>query len=396
MIRSAILACLIFIAGFDLSPAHSRQAILSDDDRATAAAFAPWPPRFDGDASNWASKNETAIALGAQLFFDPALSAAKDMSCASCHNPEQGLGDGVALGHGKITLSRNTPGLFNLGHARWFGWDGAADSLWAQSIRPMVSAEEMAASPAYLKSVLTGSPDYSCAIRQVFGKDPAGLSDEQAMVQIAKALAAYQETLVTAWTPFDAFADAVRKNDAEGIAAYPDDAKRGFKIFVGEGRCNLCHFGPNFTNGEFADVGVPFFIAPGKVDKGRYGGIDQVKASPYNRLGRFNDDPNRTDAVSTRHVEKTHRNWGEFKVPSLRNTALTAPYMHNGSLATLRDVIDHYSELNEERLHSDGEKILRPLNLSNSEKDDLEAFLNSLTAPLIDSPYPPKTIPGCE
>jgi cytochrome c peroxidase len=114
------------------------------------------------------------------------------------------------------------------------------------------------------------------------------------------------------------------------------------------------------------------------VDAGRQAGIKKLKESPFNLLGRHNDDAAQTTATGTRHVELQHRNFGEFRVPGLRNVALTAPYMHNGSLATLRDVVRHYSELNEERLHADGERILRPLRLSEQEISDLVAFLESL------------------
>jgi len=149
------------------------------------------------------------------------------------------------------------------------------------------------------------------------------------------------------------------------------------RIFIGEGRCNLCHFGPRFSNGEFADVGIPYFIEGG-VDAGRYVGIQEVKANPYNLLGKYNDGDPDENAVSSAHVRQTHRNWGEFKVPGLRGVAATAPYMHNGSLPTLREVVNHYSKLDEERLHSDGEKILRPLNLTPDQIDDLVSFLRSL------------------
>ncbi|MGH8734350.1 MAG: cytochrome-c peroxidase, partial [Burkholderiales bacterium] len=131
---------------------------------------------------------------------------------------------------------------------------------------------------------------------------------------------------------------------------------------------------------EFADTGVPFFAARGRVDSGRSSGIQKLKASALNLLGRYNDDPAGSTAVGTRHVELQHRNFGEFRVPGLRNVALTAPYMHNGSLATLRDVVKFYSELNEERLHADGERVLKPLKLTQAEIDDVVAFLESLTA----------------
>jgi cytochrome c peroxidase len=164
------------------------------------------------------------------------------------------------------------------------------------------------------------------------------------------------------------------------MARYPPAAQRGLQMFVGKGQCSACHLGPNFTSGEFEDVGVPHFAEKGRVDPGRHGGIAALQASPFNLLGPYNDDPGKAPGVATRHVEQLHRNWGEFRVPSLRNVARTAPYMHNGSLATLADVVRHYSEVNEERLHGmDGQRLIRPLRLSPAERADLVAFLETLS-----------------
>jgi cytochrome c peroxidase len=198
------------------------------------------------------------------------------------------------------------------------------------------------------------------------------------MANIAKALAGYQETLTSGRSAFDRFRDALAADDAAEIASYPAAAQRGAKLFVGRGRCDLCHFGANFTNGEFHDIGLPHFPEQGRVDKGRYGGILVLRRSRYNLLGPFNDDAGRTTAGFTRHVRLTQRNWGEFRVPSLRNVTQTAPYMHDGSKATLADVVRHYSDIPEERLHQDGEKLLRPLNLTDGEIADLVAFLRTL------------------
>jgi cytochrome c peroxidase len=161
---------------------------------------------------------------------------------------------------------------------------------------------------------------------------------------------------------------------------YPAAAQRGLQIFVGKGNCSVCHSGPQFTNGEFADIGVAFFAARGRVDSGRHEGIRKLKANAHNLLGRFNDDAARASAAGTRQVAAQHRNFGEFRVPGLRNVARTAPYMHDGSFATLREVVKNYSEINEERLHADGEKLLRPLNLPDREVDDLVVFLESLSS----------------
>jgi cytochrome c peroxidase len=123
------------------------------------------------------------------------------------------------------------------------------------------------------------------------------------------------------------------------------------------------------------------------VDAGRYDGIRRLQASPYNLLGTHSDDASGKAATRTRHVELTQRTFGQFKTPSLRNAALTAPYMHNGSLATLRDVVRHYSELDPQRVHSHGEAaLLQPLKLADREIDDLVAFLESLTDPNARSP----------
>ena len=175
------------------------------------------------------------------------------------------------------------------------------------------------------------------------------------------------------------FRDALQRGDGETAARYPLAAQRGLRLFLGEGRCTTCHAGPSFTNGEFGDIGIPFFVQGG-VDGGRYKGLEKLLASPYNRLGAFNDageqDPR---AVSTRHVTLQPRHFGEFRVPSLRQLTHTAPYMHNGSVATLEAVVNHYSNLPEERLHTDGERILRPLQLSDQQAADLTAFLRSLS-----------------
>ncbi len=160
---------------------------------------------------------------------------------------------------------------------------------------------------------------------------------------------------------------------------YSASAQRGLKIFVGKGACSTCHTGPGFTNGEFHAIGVSFFAAAGRVDPGRYEGIKRLQANPFNLLGRFNDDVKRSTAISTRHVASEQRNFGEFRTPSLRNVSLTNPYMHDGQHKTLRDVLKHYSELNPDRLHADGESLLKPLRLSAQETNDLVVFLETLS-----------------
>ena len=338
----------------------------------------PWPPASTPDPSNRASGNEAAIAFGRALFFDARLSVSGSVSCASCHRPDAGWTDGLARSRGQRAVDRNALSLFNLRFNRWFGWDGAQDTLWAQNLRPLLDRREMGIGAAGAARLVRADRTLSCHYRLAFGPAP-GADDERVFVDLGKALAAFLETLVTGRTPFDDFRDALARNDAAGRARYPAAAKRGLRLFVGRGNCAFCHFGPAFTNGEFADAGVPHFAGPGRADPGRFGGIRKLRKSPYTLLGRFNDDPARSTAVKTRHVRLAHSNFGEFRVPGLRNAALTAPFMHAGSLTTLADVVRHYSTLDEERLHAGGERILRRLDLTAREQADLVAFLDSLT-----------------
>jgi cytochrome c peroxidase len=351
---------------------------LSDAEMGRILAHGPWPPRWQPDPSNRVSGNADAIALGAVLFREPRLSRPGTIACSSCHQPARAFTDGVAHAKGVAEGHRNTISVANARLQRWFGWDGAGDSLWAQSLRPILASDEMGGDFARLAALLRSDESLRRRYRDTFGTEPAA-ADEAVAVDAAKALAAFQETIATGRTPFDDYRDALARGDRVAAARYPGPARRGLAIFVGKGRCNICHIGPNFTNGEFHDVGIAFFSGPGQVDAGRYNGIGRVQASRYNLLGPFNDDATASTATGTRYVAREHRNFGEFRVPSLRNVARTAPYMHNGSLRTLRDVVKHYSEIDEDRLHADGERILRPLHLSESEIDDVVAFLESLS-----------------
>lgn len=350
------------------------QVEFTSDEVARILSLGPWPPPAARDPSNRASGNAAAIALGEALFRDAALSRSGEIACSTCHRPDRAFTDGLPRAQGMARGDRNTQSLRNAGGQRWYAWDGASDSLWAQSLRPMLDAKEMASDVATIASRVRAR---NAAYAAAFGYAP-GAGDEAVAVDAAKALAAYVETLVTPRTPFDDFRDALARGDREAMRRYPILAQRGLAIFVGSGNCIACHAGPRLSNGEFHGVGIAFFVEPGRVDPGRHGGIARVTSSRYNLLGAYNDDPMRSTATSTRLVLTDHRNFGEFKVPSLRGVKATAPYMHDGSLATLREVVRHYSNLPEDRLHADGEQIVKPLGLDKYDVDALVAFLESL------------------
>jgi len=366
-------------AAADTSPALLD---FTPEERARILSHGPWPVATAPDAGNRVQDRPAAVAWGRTLFFDAGLSASGRVSCASCHVPARAFQDGVPTARVDADTAqpgrRNTPSLLDAAQHRWLGWDGAHDSLWAASLAPLLAPDEMGQSAPALASRLRGHAASRASYRRAFGR-PMPRDDERLVVDVAKALAAYQATLRSPRTPFDDFRDALQRGRLRAAAAYPMAAQRGLRIFIGHGRCSVCHAGPTFTNGEFADIGVPFFV-PGGVDPGRHGGLQQLQASRMNRLGSYSDggqqDPR---AVTTRHVLIEPRHFGEFRVPGLRLLTHTAPYMHNGSLATLEDVVQHYSALNEDRLHADGERILRRLNLTAEQAADLATFLRSLS-----------------
>ena len=353
----------------------------------------PWPLPWRGDRSNRVSGKPAAIAFGERLFFDPRLSVKGAVACATCHVPEHNWTDGRKLAVGLEEADRNTPTVLNVRTNRWFGWGGSGDSLWAQSIRPMLDGLEMGMTEKRVADLIRNDSEFSCRYQKTFGAPPSPADDDAVMVGAAKALAAFQETLVTGRTPFDAFRDALARGDRKAAARYPENAQRGLKIFVGKGLCSVCHFGPNFTNGEFDEIGIQHYTRTRGIDWGRYTGIKAMEASRFNLLGAYNDDPSRASAIFSRHVALDLRNYGQFRVPGLRNVALTAPYMHNGDLATLRDVVKHYSEIDPSRMHlgpdmldSDGvaiaipiATILKPLHLTEQEIGDVVVFLETLT-----------------
>ena len=376
MRRTALLFVMLLAGG--LARAEAALDWTAEQVRAVAA-HGPWPPSPVSDPSNRVSGDAAAIALGRHLFDEPRLSGGGQMSCGACHQAGRDWRDGRARALGLVELDRRTPSLWNVGHQHWFGWDGAADSLWMQSLRPILDPKEMAGSAAAVATLLREDERLACGYARAFGETP-GADDEKLLVDAAKALAAFQQTLVTPRTAFDRFRDALVAGDRAGMQRYPASAQRGLKIFIGRGNCASCHFGPQFSNGEFGDTGVAFFVRPGEVDSGRHGGIARLKASPFNRLGRHSDDASGASATRTRHVEAQHRNFGEFRVPGLRQVGRTGPYMHDGSLATLEDVVKHYSTVSPDRLHSDGTPLVRPLALSEPESADLVAFLRTLDA----------------
>lgn len=279
----------------------------------------------------------TSEDLGRFLFNDPLLSSDQTVSCASCHLPAFAFSDtsAVSLGVGGQAGTRNTPAITNMSARSAFFWDGRAGSLEAQVLGPIENPVEMNLPLPLALQRLRNSARYRNYFEAIYGRPADSLS-------LADALASFVRTLETSNTPFDRW----MQDQQPGMSA---SAVRGRKVFMEKGKCFDCHFSPDFTGDEFRNIGL-------------YDG--KKWADP----GRF-------------AITRDSADLGKFKVPGLRNVAVTAPYMHDGSFRTLREVIDYYDQPDRFAPHGMNRDTLlaRPLGLSEAEKVDLEAFLHALT-----------------
>jgi cytochrome c peroxidase len=199
---------------------------------------------------------------------------------------------------------------------------------------------------------------------------------------VGKAISAYERRLRSHRSPFDVFVEGIRSQDPEKLRALSSAAMRGLKLFVGKGRCRLCHSGPNFTDGEFHNLGIQ--SRSGEAFPGRYAAIEELRSDPFNSKGSFSDDA-AAGQQKLDHIPVSQDLWGQFKTPSLRNVAKTAPYMHQGQISTLVEVIRFYSTLRGMKEAGNHEhSILVPLMLRHDEINSLVAFLESLTDEVLD------------
>ena len=378
--RAAVGAACALLAG--TSPAEQdlgAKPVFTAAEIKIILSHGPWPAFAQPDVSNRVSGQADAIEFGTRLFFDQRLSGKGTVACASCHVPERNWSDNLRRGVGMSEVDRNTPTVMNLAASRWYGWDGASDSLWSQSLRPILDERELAATPRHVAQLVRGDEQLSCRYRKAFGTAPSPSDDEAVFVDVGKALAAFQETLISGRTPFHRFRDALAGTERPPLETYSEPAQRGLKIFIGKGGCTACHSGPNFTGGEFFATGLSRFAPRGQQDPGRQAGIRKLLESRFNLLGPYNDDKTGASAARTREAPLEKVNSGEFKVPSLRNLILTAPYGRDGGVETLFEVVRHYADLDPVRMHAKDGRPAKPLNLTREEQTELVVFLQSLS-----------------
>jgi len=357
VVALALVAGLSLALPADLPP-------LRPDELASIGSLGPWPPPAARDASNRVSGRAEAVALGEVLFHSTRLSNVGGLRCASCHEPWRHFTDGRARALGAEAGARNTPSLLNVRLQHWFGWDGANDSLWSQSIRPMLDVREMRSDAAHVAQALRDDDTLKRLYALAFGRAPPA-DDEAALVDAGKALAAYQETLASERTPFDAWRDALVRGDSAAAQRYPLAAQRGLRLFVGRGRCVACHAGPNFSDGEFHRSLIVSTLHDGTRDSGRAHGVEKLLASPFARNGRFDDQTNVARAPASQPAEA-----GAFRTPGLREVSATAPYMHDGSVANLCNALQPHAALEDRAMPA----------LTLAERRDVVAFLRTLAA----------------
>ncbi len=331
------------------------------------------------------------VALGERLFNDVRFSSDGTVSCANCHAAATGFADGVpvAVGVNGLLGTRNSPTIVNAAYNRTQFWDGRSPTLEDQALHPFVNPVEMAM-PSHdaLLEIVRADREYVRQFRRVFGVR----ADEIRIEHLTRAIAAFERTQIAGDSPFD------RWYFGGDESAISEAAKRGFEVFLTDGRCVSCHTIEQdhalFTDHLFHNIGVGVNAMQDRIEElakaflvAKSEGIDVDVAvltdADTSHLGRF--------AVTGDLSEI-----GAFKTPTLRNIALTAPYMHDGSIATLREVVEHY---NNGGVLPAGAPVnpflaggIRPLGLTEQQIDDLVAFMESLTSPQFEQLAEPERV----
>ncbi|RJP48322.1 MAG: hypothetical protein C4557_13065 [Anaerolineaceae bacterium] len=361
-------------------------------------------PELPPDPSNQFADNPRAVALGAKLFSDTRFSSNNEVSCATCHIASKDFQDGLQLAQGVGTTDRRTMPIAGTAYSPWLFWDGRKDSQWAQALGPLESAVEHGGTRAqYVKLIqehykdeyeaLFGAlPDFSDESRfpvpaapiddDVAAANWAGMTeaDREAVtlvyVNMGKAIAAFERTIMPGESRFDLYVEAVLANDISAARdIFTADEEAGLKLFLNEANCTRCHNGPLLTDNDFHNTGVPA-VADLPEDTGRARGAQQVLADEFNCLSKYSD-ATPEDCKELRFMlaegEELER---AFKAPSLRDVANRAPFMHAGQFATLEEVLSHYNNAPDA---PNGHSELEVLNLSDAQLQKIMAFLKTLT-----------------
>lgn len=360
------------------SGAHSGWTHAQLDELRSLSLLALEP--LPADPTNRVADDPAAAALGRLLFFDTRLSANGRVACSTCHEPERGFQDGRALAVGVGTTARRAMPVAGMARAPFLFWDGRKDSLWAQALGPLESAVEHGATRLQVARVIASH--YRDQYETVFGQLP-DLSDlpggdlvTAIFVNVGKAIAAFERLIGFGASRFDRYVEALTEGRS-GAAILTREEEAGLRVFIGKGHCTQCHNGPLLTNNEFHNTGVPPRPELPR-ERGRFEGAHAVVRDEFNCRSRWSDARGRCPELEFM-VTGDHAQERAYKVPSLRNVAERAPYMHAGQLSTLAEVIGHYDRA---PAAPAGQSELHALRLSASERRQLEAFLRTLSGAL--------------
>lgn len=349
--RSTVWKRIVLTSGtacgvFALALAVGMNSLTADEKPAAAFKVPSGLPEVIYPADNPMSAEK--VSLGAQLYFDPRLSSDNTISCASCHDPAKGWsnGEAVATGVGGLKGGRSAPTVINTTYQSFQFWDGRAGTLEEQALGPIQNPIEMNMTLPEVVKKLNAIPGYKAQFKKVFGT-------EVTKEGIAKAIAAFERTVLSGDAPYDRFT----AGDAKALSPA---AERGRALFFGAARCSSCHSGPAFTDNAFHNIGV---------------GMDKEKPD----VGRFEHS-------------KIEGDTGSFKTPGLRDIAKSAPYMHDGQLKTLEEVVQYYNKGGNQNAYLDEE--IFELKLSKEQVADVVTFLKeglaSKSYPLVKAPKLPE------
>ena len=372
------------------------------------------------DPGNAVRDDLNAAKLGYQLFFDPRLSGNGKVACASCHHPAKAFTDNQVLSQGIGITAMHTPSIIGVATSAWLFWDGRADSLWSQALGPLENPAEHGANRLQLAHLIFSH--YHSEYQAIFGQLPGWLGDpnvpkdamplidannataldkqlaatwhnfplhqqqqvNQVFANIGKSIAAYERLLMPAKSRFDHFASELNRMQTSNLLTVQEQA--GLKLFISDdsSQCLRCHNGPMFTNHDFQVTGI---VNQGtSKNTGRIAGIELALQSPFNCRGIYSDTPHNCPELTFAKRNSAELKFA-YKVPTLRNVAQTAPYMHNGSISSLMAVLTYYNQAQPQLepgisprnnlVHYD----LEPLRLMPHQLKQLKAFLLTLSSP---------------
>ncbi len=398
------LAVTLMLSGSSITTALAADAHMwSDKEVETLRSLWLYSlPPVPKNPSNAFADDPRAAELGKKFFFDTRFSGNSKVSCGTCHRKDYVFTDNLPVAHGMGFTARRTMPLAGMAYMPWLFWDGRKDSLWSQALGPLESTVEHGISRTFCaKTILEFyKPEYEAVFGTVMEMKAfrnmnarPGLDDPEAYkawviipfdqrsevnriyANMGKAIAAYVRTIMPGPARFDRYVEALLKSDRSRMEQVLTEREAaGLRLFIGKAKCTNCHTGPLFTNGEFHNIHVG--EKEGRpADRGRADGIIQVLSDEFNCLGEYSDAEPR-DCAELRFIDtKTEKYAGAFKTPTLRNVVDRPPYMHAGQLKSIREVLKFYRSADNPEL-GHGE-------LTDEELEDLEAFLGTLSGPIV-------------